>query len=164
MKKVWKSEQNGSWSFYQNEKKLAELVYAPGKSSNITMSEKQYQISQKGFWKSRILIKDKDSSPIIELVTGKWYGASYQFSYNGKEYSIEVRNNPLTQWVILFNGKETCSYSLKANSSEPGLSLEITGENETPLFDCLLWYLFLPIAIENGVNQTDLELLLLLSS
>lgn len=162
MEKVWKSEKKGSWTFYLQEKKFAELFYKPGKTSTILIGEKQYQIFQKGFWKSRILIEDNDHNPIIELVTGKWYGAYYVFNYSGQEYSLEVRNNPLTQWVILQNGKEICSYSLKTDSAKQGVNLEIMGDNENPLFHCLLWYIFLPIAIENGVNQTDLELLLLL--
>ncbi len=122
-----------------------------------------FYLNLKGFWQNKIQIEDKNGLVVLEMFAEKWYANYWTVLVGTEKYKLTVRNNPLSEYVISKDGQELIGYGLDAQSGEK-VATRITHSVEPThihfLFDYLLWYLFLPIAHENGADTFLLLILL----
>ncbi|MBI3235089.1 MAG: hypothetical protein HYZ42_13820 [Bacteroidetes bacterium] len=70
--------------------------------------------------------------------------------FEGEKYKLLCRNNPLAEWAILKDNQLVLAYGITTENKK--VVVKITGLDKPSnyILDCLLWYLFLPIAMENS--------------
>ena len=150
--KQWIKTQNGIYEFRVNEQPIGIMNIAQAtleRKAIVQLQNQSFTIKRTGFWKSSISITDQHEVSVAEIYPTKWYANSYTMDYKGKKYALSARNNPLAEWVISEDDRELIAYGLQAMDGK--IFVKITGsETNDYLFDALLWYLFLPIAMENG--------------
>jgi len=160
--KQWIKTQNGVYEFRVNEQKIGTMNIAQAtmkRKAIVQLQDQTFTIKRTGFWKSSISITDQHEVSVAEIYPTKWYANSYTMDFNGKHYSLSARNNPLAEWVISEGKSELIAYGLQAMDGK--VFVKITGsETSDYLFDALLWYLFLPIAMENGGDNLFFIMLL----
>lgn len=130
--------------------------------ANIEIADEKYTIKKIGKWKKYIGIYEQNGIQIAEIIYEKWYANHYIFNYKGSRYKLVVRNNPLAEWAILQDDNTILAYSLYTENGKVAIKITSNSEKNDLLFDCLLWYLFSPIAQENSGD--DLLFLLMLSA
>lgn len=160
--KQWIKTQNGVYEFRVNEQPIGTMNIAQAtleRKAIVQLQNQSFTIKRTGFWKSSISITDQQEVAVAEIYPTKWYANSYTMDYNGKKYALSARNNPLAEWVISEGEIELIAYGLQAMDGKT--FVKITGsETNDYLFDALLWYLFLPIAMENGGDHLVFIMLL----
>ena len=160
METFWKNNNNGSYTFFANGKNLGTFDNTTSKKSsltNISIANTQYKILRKGFWKTNIVILDSDNHEVLSVKPLKWYGSSYELSYQHKKYHLKIGNNPLTEWSIYEDTTLALAYALTTIDGKAGL--KISGLSEAPvLFHFLLWYLIKPVIVENACDSDILLL------
>ena len=159
--KQWKKTQKGVYELFVNDQQIGTMHIAQAsmeRKAIVQLQDQIFTIKRTGFWKSSISITDQQEASVAAIYPTKWYAKSYTMDYNEKKYSLSARNNPLAEWVINDNETELIAYGLETNEGE--IAVKITSFETTDyLFDALLWYLFLPIAMENGSDNLDFILL-----
>lgn len=69
----------------------------------------------------------------------------------------------MAEWAILDeNGKELIAYGLNAHEGKITVKITSVADDLEPLFDFILWYLFVPIASEN-MGDNFLFMMLIMS-
>lgn len=125
--------------------------------------EGTFYLKTKGFWQNKIQIEDKNAVVVLEVLSEKWYANHWIILVDNRKYRLNIRNNPLAEYVIASDKQELIAYGLDAKSGEK-IATKITHSVEPKnihfLFDYLLWYLFMPIAQENGADTFLLLMLL----
>lgn len=120
-------------------------------SKAIALTEAQtWHFKRTGFWKNNIEVTDSYGQMAMKMYNKKGYANTSTLDYNGNEYQVVVRNNPLAEFAVLDKDKMILAYGLTVDE-ENALKIKITSGNRTTdtLFDFLLWYLFLPTVYEN---------------
>lgn len=109
--------------------------------------EEVFELERTGFWKSNVQIS-QGGSVVLKTYPEKWYANTSIVEFKEKKYRLVIRNNPLAEFAITDNGADVLVYSLTTQNNE--LQVKITSAGTVhPIFDFLLWYLFLPVATEN---------------
>lgn len=160
--KQWKKTTEGVYEFRVDDQQIGVMNIAQAsmkRKAVVRIKAQSFTIKRTGFWKSSISITDQKDVSVAEIYPTKWYSKSYTMDYNGKKYRISARNNPLAEWVISDDEHEVTAYGLEAIDGKIGVKITASETSEY-LFDALLWYLFLPIATENGGNDMDFMVLL----
>jgi hypothetical protein len=119
-----------------------------------------YDIKRIGFWKTNIEITDDSGQVIMKVYTKKWYANTSVLEYNGKQYQLVIRNNPLAEWAILDNEMEYLAYGLSTENGTVKIKITSAFATNDLLPDFLLWYLFAPIAQENTGGNFVFQVLL----
>lgn len=122
-------------------------------NAHITIGNESFLIQRKGFWKTGIEITNASGSIVMNIYNDKWYANSSILEYSDKIYTLKVRNNPLAEWAILENKKDVLAYGLSNENQKQGVKITGNSDSNNLLFDCLLWYLFVPIAEENSSDN-----------
>jgi hypothetical protein len=165
MERKWDKIDETHYAFSVDQQGIGTLQFFPdstGGKALVQMGEQSYQIKRTGFWKNALELTDPEGQCILKVYAEKWYANSYVFYYQQEKYKLKIRNNPLSEWVILKGEKEWIAYGLHAEGQGEKILSKITSapENQTFLFDFLLWYLFVPIAAESMGDQLTFLLLL----
>jgi hypothetical protein len=159
MKKRWVRESDFNYTFLVDEKKVGKMEVHFNKNQSkaiCTMGKKIFEIKRSGFWSSNLEIIDNDEGVILKAYPEKWYANTSTVEYKSKKYKLIVRNNPLAEFAITENGKDILAYGLALENKKVKISILTSIESDF-VFDCLLWYLFLPIANENiGMGKPEL--------
>jgi hypothetical protein len=111
------------------------------------IENKRFTLKYNGFWKSNFEIKDENDVVILKSYTEKWFAHSTILEYKDKKLKLQIRNNPLAEYVIFDDDKELLAYGLYIDNGKA--SVKIATNSNDYLLDYLLWYLFVPIAQEN---------------
>jgi hypothetical protein len=70
------------------------------------------------------------------------------------------RNNPLSEWTIQLDEKDILAYGLNAEkNAKVNMKVSSSDTEDIFLLDFLLFYLFLPIAIENMGNDMSIVII-----
>ncbi len=160
--KRWIKNSEDAYDFVVNENVQATIHFNRSSSDGIVTvnaAKETFKINRSGFWKSNIEITDTSNVLAASVKPAKWYSGHYIMQYNGQEYKLIVRNNPLAEWAIQQNDKDICAYGLDTKNG--AVTVRITeAENVPVLFHFILWYLFWPIAVENTGDHLLFSLLL----
>lgn len=162
--KNWKTIKQGLYSFSVdgNEIGTLEVVYQNFERKAIfKIEDKIYTLIYKGFWKSTYDIFDESNKVVLKSSFEKWYAATTNLEYKGKQLKLKIRNNPLAEFVIFDEENELLGYGLGANSGKVNVKISTALNNTDYLLDYLLWYTFLPIAQENIGDDFTLQALLI---
>lgn len=162
MKKQWEKIANGQYRLYIDDIASAEMQLdscSLDKKAVATVGTQKINIRKSGFWKKTIKLLDEQGKVLAKAYHRKWYSTGYVLEVGNKAYKVIIRNNPLAEWVIFDKKEALLAYSLKQEGGSLKTNISTADDAQNPLFDILLWYLFLPIATEN-VDDTLLLLLL----
>lgn len=165
MQKNWKKTDEHTYTLSVDDEAAGTLKLLPhslGSNAQATLGTQTFSIQRTGFWQNKIEIRDEQENLLASVYHKKWYSSSYVIAYQGKTYSLVLRNHPLAEWAILENGSVLLAYGLDATNGKPSLKITTSDPGSDLLLDCLLWYLFLPIATEN-CGEDFVFLILLLS-
>lgn len=169
LRKEWKKVSELQYELWIENKKAGSLqIEYSAMSQKATLHTPQgtFYLKTKGFWQSKTQIEDKNGIIVLEVFAEKWYANYWTIRVGERKFKLLLRNNPLAEYAIFENNKELIAYGLDAKSSEK-VATKITHSVELThihfLFDYLLWYFFMPIALENGAD-TFLLLMLLTSN
>ncbi len=133
--------------------------------ANVTIGESHYTIAQPGFWKRHTEIADHTGRIIARAEYEKWYANAMTLRYADHTYKLVIRNNPLAEWALLDTDNTTLlAYTLDTNCGKPSFSITTLLPENDLLLDCLLWYLFAPIALENDTDSSTLLLMIAAAS
>jgi hypothetical protein len=155
MQKTWKKTGAASYELFIDGVSRGGLEFnlaSANPKARINCNNDLYTLRRMGLFGSNCIIENSTGAPVLELKANRWYGSSYTLLFENERYRLLVRNNPLSEWVILKEETPVLSYAL-------GKPVETAGKNCPLLFDFLIWYFFAPIAAEN--NDPDLLLLAL---
>lgn len=151
MKKKWQKTGEGKYVFMINDTVAGSMNIAVNSGNQVAMvktGNSEYIIKRTGFWKNRIEVNTPGGKTIAKVYAEKWYGRTMALGYGNERYKIVVRNNPLAEWAIMLNEQVLRAYGLKSEKGK--VLVQITDNGNTDLlFDCLLWYLFSPVAAEH---------------
>jgi hypothetical protein len=119
-------------------------------------------IRRTGFWKNVIELTTQNNEVIAKVYAEKWYANTLILDYKDKNYKIIIRNNPLAEWAITENNKDLLAYGLNTDNGNGMVTIKISSaeNNQDYILDFLLWYLFVPIAIENMGDSFSFLMLL----
>lgn len=163
MTKSWKKISDGNYVFTINNQELARFEIAMGTTERkavATIGDASFLIKKTGFWKNNIEISSAQGDIVAKVYAKKWYANNLVLEYKHHEYELVIRNNPLAEWAILAQDTEILAYGLYPNNGKVEISIKSIDEQVDVLLECLLWYLFLPIATENSGDTFLFSLLL----
>lgn len=162
MTKNWKKTDKGTYVFNVNEQALGTMVLSDASLERKALCQLEgnaFLIKRTGFWKSSIELSNQNGDVIAKVYPEKWYASSWILEYKNKSYKVIARNNPLAEYAIKDNAVEIAAYGLSTDKTEVNVRITALKDNSDYIFDFLLWYLFLPIAMENiGDDLTFLML------
>lgn len=165
MERNWKKINERTYGFSVDRKPIGTIAFFPNSLESkamVKMGEKEWTIKRTGFWKNTIEMVDTAGFRVASIFAEKWYANHYSLVINESRYTLKLRNNPLSEWVILEDGQDLLSYGLNVGDQKETANVKITSSkgNQAFLFDFLLWYLFVPLAIENLGDPLTFLLLL----
>jgi len=135
---------------------MGSLQITSNSSSNqgckVKVNEEEYTFAKTGFWLNGFEIKDQNQKSIGLAKNEKWYANNLSLKLNDKDFKIKVSNNPLVEWFITdANDVEIASCGLKTVDGK--LAVQLGATNTNLILDFILWYLFLPVAMENFTTE-----------
>lgn len=154
--KQWKRVSENNYQFWVNDAIAAEIIFKPNTLSNeamVKIGDETYLISRKGFWKSNIEITDMRDTVVMEVLPEKWYSSAWSIKWEGKQYSLKIHNNPLAEYMLEENGQPVLAYGIKTKDGQGVTQITSSKPLNGVLPDCLMWYLFLPIAMSNTLDE-----------
>jgi hypothetical protein len=160
---AWQQTGQGQYVFLQNGQVAASMEIALGtmsRQAKVQIGGARFTIERVGFWKTGIEISDQASKVIGICAAEKWYANAMTLDFRGKTYRQVVRNNPLAEYAILEDNAELLAYGLKTDAGKAILGIHDSLGNADILLHCLLWYQFLPIAMENSGDNFVFQMLL----
>ncbi len=151
--KHWAKTGEGHYQFKNGSEDLASL-FLDYKSSDrkalATINGEAFTIKQTNLWKNHIAITNASNNTIITITPEKWYSSSFNVQWGLNNYQLNVRNNPLAEWVLQQNGKDVLAYGLKTAKNKVFTQITEANTITAVILHALIWYLFLPIATENS--------------
>lgn len=151
--KQWVKTGEGHYQFKHGDEDLASL-FIDYKSNNrkalVTINGESFTIKQTNLWKNHMAVTNASNNTIITIVPEKWYSSSFLVQWGLNNYEIKTRNNPMAEWVLQQDGKDVLAYGVKTNNGKVVTQITESNTNPAIILHAILWYLFLPIAIENS--------------
>jgi hypothetical protein len=151
--KKWLKDEDFLYSLWDNGTQLATMQIAMGslaRKATVVFNQETLVMKRTGFWKTQLEISNQHEETIAKVYSEKWYANRYVLEYGSKKYSIEIRNNPLAEYLIFEDGKELIAYGLITENKLPAVRISATAAQLPLLFDFILWYLFTPIIMEQS--------------
>lgn len=152
--KSWKKI-GDSYYFFLNHKVIGSLQIATNSTAQVCkakINEDEYTFVKTGFWLNAFEIKDQDQNVIAFAKSEKWYANTLLLKLNNEDFKIKVRNNPLVEWFIIdANETEVASCGLKSEHKK--IEVQLSATNTNLMLEFILWYLFLPVVVENFTSE-----------
>jgi hypothetical protein len=127
-----------------------EIVHGKSNSRAIcAIGALEFTIKPTSALTTSIDIADIGGEPIAIVRTEHWYSDHSIMEFEGKKYILRLHNDPLATWSVFLNEKKVLSYGLHSSSGKLSINIKGSEEPNSPILDFVLWYLFLPIAMEN---------------
>ena len=161
MNKQWNKTGEGRYNFLVNGEMVGNLNIATNtmdRRAVATLGDHTYTIRHNGFWKNGLEIIDQHGKQLATAQPANWFSSTMALEFMGKKFNLRVRNNPLAEWVVTHNGTDVLAYGLDTSQEKPAVRITSAGTENDYLLDFLLWYCFVPIAMENTTD--DMFLLL----
>lgn len=160
----WKKLSDFSFALYQDQKQVGQMTIDYASTQQIADCEwkdKRFTIRRTGFWKSGVEMEDASSKSIL-LKAGpkKWYSNRLEVAAFGEQLELKVWNNPLAEWSLEREGKTVLAYALSTDGGSTRVRMRVSETEVHPFFHFFLWYLFYPVARENGGDQLPFYFLL----
>jgi hypothetical protein len=152
----WKKSAEGQHILFHKEVKMGEMVIKNDlfrKSAVISHKSQTYQLKRSGFWKSNIEIIDGNGQVILKSHNEKWYSKTARIEFEGKEFNLVIRNNPLVEYSIFDGNTEILSYALDVFKGKATTKIQTSRHHNSYLLDFYLWFLFMPVAKEKIVDD-----------
>ena len=165
MQKAWSKTSEGLYSFESDGIAAGSMRIEHAtmdRKAQCIFGDQEFEFKRVGFWRSTLEIRAKDGTLLGILQPEKWYANTWILDYAGESYHLAVRNNPMAEWVFQKDGKDVLAYSLDSKDGQIHVRMSSSSSTTEPMLDYLLWYFFVPIAMEN-MGDT-LSFLLLLSA
>ncbi|MFN8362064.1 MAG: hypothetical protein U0264_19320 [Candidatus Kapaibacterium sp.] len=138
-----------------------ERLHTTDLKAHVTIGDARYTIAQPGFWKRHIEITDHTGTLIARAEYERWFANAMTLHYQGIAYKLVIRNNPLAEWALLdANSTTLLAYTLHTGNGTPSVHITTALPTHDLLLDCLLWYLFAPIAQENCSDTAMLVMMI----
>ena len=152
MNRHWIKNQDNSFTFFSGENEIGNMNFrfsSADKTISFNIGQKHFSIERKGFWGNILLVTDTEEQEILKVYPEKWYANHWMVNYDGKNYQLLVRNNPLAEYVISDGKKQILAYGLKPNGGKVQAKITAAVDQSDFILDFLIWYLFAPVAQEN---------------
>lgn len=160
----WKKRDTFSFSLLNAGKQVGEMnidYTSTSQPAACSLGNEKFIIRRTGFWKSGVEIEDAHSKKML-LNAGpkKWYSNRLEVKAFDQQLELKVWNNPLAEWSLEQERKPILAYGLSTEGAAPGVRIR-AGESDVPLlYHFFLWYLFFPVAQENGGDDLPFYFLL----
>ncbi|MCC6412498.1 MAG: hypothetical protein IT270_12615 [Saprospiraceae bacterium] len=161
MNKQWIKTGEGRYNFLVNGQVVGNISIATNTTDRravATLGDNTYTIRHNGFWKNGLEIIDQHGKQLATAQPANWFSSTMALEFRGKKYNLKVRNNPLAEWVVTHNSLDVLAYGLDAGHGKPAVRITSAAEQADYLLDFLLWYCFVPIAMENTTDELFLLL------
>lgn len=162
--KKWIKTDKSGFTFWDDNKEIGTMKIALGtleRKATAKLEGQSIEIKKTGFWKNNIELRDINGRAIGKVYAEKWYANSFVLEHKNKKYKLFARNNPLAEWVLQDASKDILAYGLTTRGGKVCVSIKTASEKSNYLFDFILWYMFLPIAMEQSAD--DLTFLMLIA-
>lgn len=130
-----------------------------GSGAEGILENRTYRLRQRGFWKSVVEWTDQNRQVVFRVEQVNWHGFKYQFTWQGLQHELIIRNAPLAEYAITRNGRDVLAYGLKPHGNGVLTAITSSEEHEPQHlyeFHLLLWFLFSAIAEgETGEGKAD---------
>lgn len=117
------------------------------------LPEGTFFLSGRGFWNHHLEVTDQEGRVVLDASATNWFSNQMKFTYDNRFYILQVRNNPLAEWVILEGPVALLTYGLGSDGQRPEVYIKVSDQEVPYLFDFLLWYLFWPVAQEQMAGE-----------
>lgn len=157
MKKEWVKIEQGSYQLLVDEKPVGTMNFlgnGPGSGAKFESGSTTYFIKPEGFWKLRYKVTDQSG---IELFSIRQAAKEQSFTIPEGTYQLKLHNNPLAEWVISDGEDILLSYGFTITGSKVKIGIKTARQQHNYLFDFLLWYIFLPVAMEELGEEWTFE-------
>ena len=154
--KKWVKTGKFNFSFQDNNQEIGTMEIASGTMERKAIAKFEEQtivIKKTGLWKNILELTDTKGQIIAKAFHEKWYANSLILEYNNKKYKLLIRNNPLAEWVIQYNNEDLLAYGLSTKTGKAYIRITTITDKADYLLDFILWYLFVPIAAEQGADD-----------
>ena len=151
--KQWIKTGEGHYQFKHGTEDLASLFIdykSNERKALITINGEAFTIKQTNFWKNHMVVVNASNNTIITILPEKWYSNSFNVQWGLKYYQLKVRNNPMAEWVLQQDGKDVLAYGINTADGKAITRISEANSSLAIILHAILWYLFLPIATENG--------------
>lgn len=159
----WKKIADFRFALYHDEKQIGQMTIdysSAQQAADCTFEDQHFIIRRTGFWKSGVEIEDANGKQLLlKAQPKKWYSNRLEVTVSGQQMEMKVWNNPLAEWSLEQNGKPVLAYGL-STGGVTGVRITMSESNVPALYHFLLWYLFYPVAQENGGDNLPFFLLL----
>ena len=108
-------------------------------------------LQRSGFFKSNFELINSEGNIIGYSRPKKWYSSTTILNYRDRIYEIKIRNNPLCEFALYEGNEQLTAYGLTHEKGKA--AVRINTVTEELIFHFILWYLFYPVAIENGGSE-----------
>lgn len=163
MEKKWKKISTEKYALILDNVSIGEMEISSKSTASkaiCSIGEQKFTIQKTGFWKNDVEVLDNSGELIAKIYNEKWYVSSSILDYKNKKYKIKLRNNPLAELVLLDEKNELLAYGIKAEKEGIKVQISMQQKNTDVFFDFILWYLFMPIVIENTDDNYVFQMLL----
>jgi hypothetical protein len=152
-KKKWNKISPGKYALVQNGSVLGEIDRAKTTELyNVLLGQQKYKISSSGLLSQKVEIRDINGTLVLKMEPEKWYSSYYSLMFNETKYKLIIRNNPLSEFVVVYENTELVAYGLDMLKESNKLAVRVIEKDshQPLLFHALLWYLFEPLSYENS--------------
>ncbi|GAA0726094.1 hypothetical protein GCM10009430_32710 [Aquimarina litoralis] len=126
MSKKWIRTKDKEYTFFIGKEKIGAMTLSVN-SLNInaffTINQDRYLIRKKGFWQRNIIVCNQRGETVIRVYPDKMFAHYFKLEYCSKTIELIIRNNPLSEWVVIENGNELITYSLMRCYGEKGIKI-----------------------------------------
>lgn len=149
--KNWQKVSENVYAFSENGAEIGTLerLYSGKVKAVFTIGSQKFTLEKTGFWGSTMNIVAENGQVVLTAYPPKWYANTWTLEFEGKQYALVVRNNPLAEWAIMEENATVLAYGVSTENGKAITKITAQDTNSSPLFDFLLWYLFSPIITEN---------------
>lgn len=161
----WEQQSQTNFTLYDGGQLIGEMKmdYATlQQQAQCTMNGQQFIIRRTGFWKTGVeMVETGSDKMLLQAAPKKWYSNRLDVSAEGENVELKIWNNPLAEWALEKDGQTVLAYGLSTDEGRAGVRIRAAMDHVSLHYHFLLWYLFFPVALENG--GSDLPFYFLLS-
>lgn len=160
METIWEEKRKGTFDCYVDGIHRVGISFK-GNEAVITTADGSFVIRRKGFWRSRLVITDRDGRETV-LVPIKFGRCDARLEWNGQTYEFRMRNNPLAEGSFWKEGKPILSYGLTTHNRKAAVRINRT-QPVDPLLDGMLFYMMRAIFQEQGACDVSASVIVMMS-
>ena len=146
MNKYWEQTSNKTYKLFINGNQVVTLEKTARQQATIHTRGRKFRIVRKKSWSRSFQILDEQDEVVAQVAPRKWYAETLVLQYQGQEYLLKHRNNPLFETVMQdLQKKDIIAYGKGVEN----LKEKITVTDHRQLYtvsdylpDAIVWFLF----------------------